>query len=80
MEMTDEEQREYANRVKDWRRRHHLSTARMALAAGLANHTVWAIEKLIYKPYPQTMAKIAKLMEKYEKEAAREVESLDGLS
>ena len=79
-EMTDAECAEYAARVKKFRKVHGLSQARMSVAAGLGWYTVCALENGVYKPFPRTVEKIEALMERYAREAEREVEGLEGLS
>lgn len=80
LDMTEDERRAFADRLRAFRKQHSLTQERLSAALGLHRTTIMSLENGLNRPFPSTLVKLAELEEKYEREAEREMEDLLGLS
>lgn len=75
LDISEAEQRAFAQRSKAFRRKHSLTQAELSAALGFHRTTIMSLENGLNRPFPQTLVKLAEL----EAKVARTEEELEGL-
>ena len=79
-DISEEEQRAWAGRVRAFRLRRYWTIRQMAAAAGLGHATIDRLKACQDKPKAATVLRIERLMEKYEREEPElEMKGLEGI-
>lgn len=78
--MTAEEQKQFAKRLRAFRKRYGLTQVDLSAALGLGLRTIGRLENCEFAPFPQTILKFGELVDKYEKAEDAEMDVLQGIS
>lgn len=77
--LTDEDQKKFAERLKNFRKQYGLTQLDLSAAMGCTERTIRSLERCENAPFPQTLIRFGELVERYAK--AEEAESeLMGIS
>jgi DNA-binding XRE family transcriptional regulator len=79
-EVTEEEGRAFAERLKRFRKKYCLTQPELGAAMGVTTHTLWSMEHCQYRPHEKTVLRFLKVEEKYERARQLELDELEGLS
>jgi transcriptional regulator with XRE-family HTH domain len=80
LDITADEQQAFAERLKEFRRKHRLTQHELGAALGVGNFTISSLELMRNRPFPQTVLKLAELEERYRQAEEAEIDELTGTS
>lgn len=79
-QMTPEDQKKFAARMKAFRKKYGLTQPDLGAALGCSERTIRSLERCENAPFPQTLVRFDQLIEKYKAAEDAELDVLEGVS